>query len=101
MKRLITLLTISIVFTIIYSCTNNSNNENIREQEGTSETLQEESKSIVKNLEDKIYINIYMSGDLSQQFQKIQSSVTSTLKYFCPRTSLIVCIIPCCLISSG
>ena len=80
MKRLITLLTISVVFTILHSCTNNSSHENTREQEGTSETLQEESKSIVKNLEDKIYINIYMSGDLSPQFQKIQSSVTATLE---------------------
>jgi len=82
MKRLIPVVIISIVFTIIYSCTNTSNTENITEQDGTSETLQEESKSIVKNLEDKIYINIYMGGDLSTQFQKIQSSVTSTLKEF-------------------
>ena len=76
MRRLITAVIILIVFTIIYSCTNTSNTENITEQDGTSETLQEESKSIVKNLEDKIYINIYMGGDLSTQFQKIQSSVT-------------------------
>ena len=74
MKRLSTLLTISIVLSVLYSCTIESNKENI--------SLQEESKLIVKNLEDKIYINIYMSGDLSPQFQKIQSSITSILEKF-------------------
>ena len=74
MKRLITLFIISIAFTFFYSCTSNSNKTNV--------TLQKESGSIVKSLEDKIYINIYMSGDLSPQFQKIQSSVTSTLEEF-------------------
>ena len=44
--------------------------------------LQKESESIIKHLEDKIYINIYMSGDLSSQFQKIQSSMTSILEEF-------------------
>ena len=44
--------------------------------------LQKESKSIVKSLKDKIYINIYMSGDLSPQSQKIQASITSTLEEF-------------------
>ena len=77
MKRLITLLTISIVLSVFYSCTSDtseSNKENI--------PLQEESKLIVKSLKDKIYINIYMSGDLSPQFQKIQSSITSILEKF-------------------
>ena len=77
MKRLITLLTISIVLSVFYSCTSEtseSNKENI--------PLQEESKLIVKSLKDKIYINIYMSGDLSPQFQKIQSSITSILEKF-------------------
>ena len=77
MKKLITLLTISIVLSIFYSCTSDtseSNKENI--------PLQEESKLIVKSLKDKIYINIYMSGDLSPQFQKIQSSITSILEKF-------------------
>ena len=77
MKRLITLLTISIVISVFYSCssdTSESNKENI--------SLQEESKLIVKSLKDKIYINIYMSGDLSPQFQKIQSSITSILEKF-------------------
>ena len=77
MKRLITLLTISIVLSVFYSCTSDtseSNKENI--------PLQEESKVIVKNLKDKIYINIYMSGDLSPQFKKIQSSITSILEKF-------------------
>ncbi len=45
-------------------------------------TLKEDSDLIVKNLKDKIYINIYMSGNLSPQFQKIQSSITSTLEEF-------------------
>ncbi len=77
MKRLITLLTISIVLSVFYSCTSDTsepNKENI--------PLQEESKLIVKSLKDKIYINIYMSGDLSPQFQKIQSSITSILEKF-------------------
>ena len=77
MKRLITLLTISIVLSVFYSCnsdTSEPNKENI--------PLQEESKLIVKSLKDKIYINIYMSGDLSPQFQKIQSSITSILEKF-------------------
>ncbi|MGY8989791.1 MAG: DUF7088 domain-containing protein, partial [Flavobacteriales bacterium] len=74
MKRLFDLLTISIVFIIFNSCTSNSNKTNVK--------LQKESESIVKNLEDKIYINIYMSGDLSPQFQKIQSSITSALEEF-------------------
>ena len=77
MKRLITLLTISIVLSVFYSCTSETsepNKENI--------PLQEESKLIVKSLKDKIYINIYMSGDLSPQFQKIQSSITSILEKF-------------------
>ena len=74
MKRLITLLTISIVLSVFYSCTRDSNKENI--------PLQEESKLIVQSLKDKIYINIYMSGDLSPQFQKIQLSITSTLEAF-------------------
>ena len=77
MKRLITLLTISIVLSVFYSCTSDTsepNKENI--------PLQEESKLIVKSLKDKIYINIYMSGNLSPQFQKIQSSITSILEKF-------------------
>ena len=77
MKRLITLLTISIVLSVFYSCTSDTsepNKENI--------PLQEESKLIVKSLKDKIYINIYMSGDLNPQFQKIQSSITSILEKF-------------------
>ena len=74
MKKLITLLTISTVLSVFYSCTSESNKENI--------PLQEESKLIVKSLKDKIYINIYMSGDLSPQFQKIQSSITSILEEF-------------------
>ena len=74
MKRLFALLTISIVFIIFNSCTSNSNKTNVK--------LQKESESIVKSLEDKIYINIYMSGDLSPQFQKIQSSITSALEEF-------------------
>ena len=77
MKRLITLLAISIVLSVFYSCTSDTsepNKENI--------PLQEESKLIVKSLKDKIYINIYMSGDLSPQFQKIQSSITSILEKF-------------------
>ena len=77
MKRLITLLAISIVLSVFYSCTSDTsepNKENI--------PLQEESKLIAKSLKDKIYINIYMSGDLSPQFQKIQSSITSILEKF-------------------
>ena len=53
MKRLITLLVITIVLSFLYSCnieTSESNKENI--------LLQEESKLIVKSLKDKIYINI-------------------------------------------
>ena len=67
MKRLITLVRISMLFTLLYSCTNKLNKNSI---------------FILNNLEDKIYVNIYMSGDLSPQFQKIQSSVHSTLKNF-------------------
>ena len=74
MKRLFTLLTISIVFIIFHSCTRNSNKNNVK--------LEKESQSIVKSLKDKIYINIYMSGNLSPQFQKIQSSITSILEKF-------------------
>ena len=67
MKRLITLLKILVLFTLLYSCTNKLNKENV---------------FILNNLEDKIYINIYLNGDLSPQFQKIKESVNSTLKNF-------------------
>ena len=32
----------------------------------------EESKTILNNLQDKIYINIYMDGDLSPNFKVLQ-----------------------------
>ena len=74
MKRLITLFTISIAFTFFYSCTINSNKDKEKKEtyekvevEGLS--INEESELIVKSLQDKIYINIYMSGDLSPQFR--------------------------------
>ena len=43
-------------------------------------TSQEESETILKNLEDKIYINIYMEGDLSPNFKLLQSEIKKNIK---------------------
>ena len=41
--------------------------------------LYEESKTILNTLQDKIYINIYMEGDLSPNFKVLQSKTKEIL----------------------
>ena len=57
-----------------YSCINPERQSEIQ--------LTEETKQLVSNLEDKIYINIYLNGDLSPQFKKLQSSVNDLISQF-------------------
>ena len=44
--------------------------------------LFEESKTILNTLQDKIYINIYMDGDLSPNFKVLQSKTKEILTKF-------------------
>ena len=44
--------------------------------------LYEESKTILNTLQDKIYINIYMEGDLSPNFKVLQSKTKEILTKF-------------------
>lgn len=57
-----------------YSCINSERQSEIQ--------LTEETKELVSSLEDKIYINIYLNGDLSPQFKKLQSSVKELISQF-------------------
>lgn len=72
MKNILFILIISSLF--FYSCINSERQSEIQ--------LTEETKQLVSNLEDKIYINIYLNGDLSPQFKKLQSSVNDLISQF-------------------
>ena len=72
MKNILFILIISYLF--FYSCINSERQSEIQ--------LTEETKALVSSLEDKIYINIYLNGDLSPQFKKLQSSVNDLISQF-------------------
>jgi len=77
MKNLITILTLFIVLFYTSSCINTEKKQD----------LTEETKNILKNIDDKIYINIYMEGDLSPKFTELQSSVTNIIQKFKDRST--------------
>ena len=43
-------------------------------------TISEESKKVLKNLEDKIYIKIYLDGNLPSEFEFFKNSMQTLLK---------------------
>ena len=47
--------------------------------EKSEKLLYSESKTILNTLQDKIYINIYMEGDLSPNFKVLQSKTKEIL----------------------
>ena len=50
--------------------------------ERSEKLLYSESKTILNTLQDKIYINIYMEGDLSPNFKVLQSKTKEILNKF-------------------
>ena len=44
--------------------------------------IHEETKKILQSLDDKVYINIYLNGNLSPQCVKLQDSLTLLLNNF-------------------
>ena len=69
-KNILILLILSLLFSCIYL--NKQHNKK----------LTDESISILTNLEDKVYINIYMNGNLSPNFQLLQNEVNNLLNIF-------------------
>ena len=67
---LIIFLFFSLLFSFIYF--NKKNNRN----------LKEETINILTNLEDKVYINVYMNGNLSPNFKLLQNEVNKLLNTF-------------------
>lgn len=45
-------------------------------------TITESSKTILKNLEEPVYIEIYLEGELNSSFKRLQKSVKETLQEF-------------------
>ena len=43
-------------------------------------TISEESKKVIKNLDDKIYIKIYLDGNLPSEFEFFKNSMKTLLK---------------------
>jgi len=72
MKNILFILIISLL--VFYSCINSQKQSEIQ--------LTEETKQLLSNLEDKIYINIYLNGDLSPQFKKLQNSINNLISQF-------------------
>ena len=72
MKNILVILITSSLF--FYSCINPESQSEIQ--------LTEETKQLVSILEDKIYINIYLDGELSPQFKKLKSSVHDLISQF-------------------
>ena len=69
-KNILILLILSLLFSCIYL--NKQHNKK----------LTDESISILTNLEDKIYINVYMNGNLSPNFQLLRNEVNKLLNTF-------------------
>ena len=67
---LIIFLFFSLLFSFIYF--NKKDNRN----------LTEETINILTNLEDKVYINVYMNGNLSPNFKLLQNEVNKLLNTF-------------------
>lgn len=70
--------TFLIVFSLIlyFNIKKNSNND------FRTIKLHEETKKILESLDDKVYINIYLNGNLSPQCIKLQDSLTLLLNNF-------------------
>ncbi|HOX83537.1 MAG TPA: gliding motility-associated ABC transporter substrate-binding protein GldG [Chryseolinea sp.] len=45
-------------------------------------SLKDQTKSILQNVDDDVYVEIYLEGDLNPDFKRFQKSITETLEEF-------------------
>ena len=75
-KNIITIILSVIIINVIFSYIN----LNFDLTNDKRYTISEESKKVLKNLDDKIYIKIYLDGNLPSEFEFFKNSMQTLLK---------------------
>mgnify|MGYP003951714027 CR=1 FL=1 len=82
MKKHKYILLIIGIFLIVFLLIIYFNNQQDSQQDFKNIRIHEETKKILQSLDDKVYINIYLNGNLSPQCLKLQDSLTLLLNNF-------------------
>ncbi len=82
LKKTILKITIGLIATILINLIGNIFYKRIDITEDKRYTLSEATKKIITNVEDELYIDIYLSGDMPSEFKRLQNEVKTILEQF-------------------